>query len=379
MPETLPIPEPAQPEAQSPWARLGGLMTRRCRSPWLDGLTPHLPVRVLLADGSETMWRQGEPPKHVPPTDSSTDGKDGLTAIEYPEDRLLLRRITLPDMSLAEVAQAAELDAVTASPFRSDDLAWGHRCTPLPSGQLLVDIVLASRKQVQQHLDRSADRLAGRSRPETWVEVWALPGGIHSKPVVIQGFGENRRARLQDRQRWLLTCLFLLAWGLLLGIVVTPTAQLRLQAIEAVHAYDRLHQDTSALVLKRESLSRANDQLAAVDEILAERVSALNVMGLLTRALPDDSSLSNLQIQGSKIRLTGQTSNSPDLMQKLSANPGVRDVKAPSAMTRSLGTNKESFLIELELTPAAMQVAAASRAASPAASANMSARRASSP
>jgi general secretion pathway protein L len=66
-------------------------------------------------------------------------------------------------------------------------------------------------------------------------------------------------------------------------------------------------------------------------------------------------------------------------MQKLSANPGVRDVKAPSAMTRSLGTNKESFLIELELTPAAMQVAAASRAASAAAGANVSARKASSP
>lgn len=376
MPETLPIPEPVQPEAQNPWARLGGLMTRRYRSPWLDNLTPHLPVRVLLSDGSEAIWRQGEPPKHTPPTDSRTDGKAGLTAIEYPEDRLLRRRITLPDMSLPEVAQAAELDAITASPFRSDDLAWGHRCTPLPSGKLLVDVVLASRKQIQQHLDQAADRLAGRKRPD---EVWALPDGIHSKPVVIQGFGENRRARLQDRQRWQLTFLFLLAWGLLLGIVVTPTAQLRLQAIEAVHAYDKLHRDTSALVLKRESLSRANDQLAAVDEILAERLSALDVMGLLTRALPDDSSLSNLQIQGSKIRLTGQTSNSPDLMQKLSANPGVRDVKAPSAMTRSLGTNKESFLIELELTPAAVQAAAASRAASSAGSANVPARRASSP
>ena len=73
-------------------------------------------------------------------------------------------------------------------------------------------------------------------------------------------------------------------------------------------------------------------------------------MGLLTRALPDDSSLLNLQIQGSKIRLTGQTTNTADLMQKLSAYPGLRDVKAPSAATRPLGANKESFTIELELT-----------------------------
>jgi len=39
-------------------------------------------------------------------------------------------------MSIAEAADAAELDAVTSSPFRSGDLAWGHRCLPLASGKL---------------------------------------------------------------------------------------------------------------------------------------------------------------------------------------------------------------------------------------------------
>lgn len=373
----MPLPDPARSEMPRPWARLGS-MSRRYSEPWLDRLTPHLPVRVLLADGTEADWRRDGPLRPATQIEGPNSRSDaGLTAIEYPEDRLLRRQLTLPDMSAVDVAEAAELDAVTASPFRSDDLVWGHRCKPLASGMLQVDIVLASRRQVQQYLETLGARLAGRKHPEGWAEVWSFVDG--AAPVVIQGFGESRRTRLLSRQRWVLAGLLGLAWCLLMGIAITPTAQLRLRAIEAVGAFDALQQKTAPLVAKRESLSKTTDQLRAMDEVLAERVRAVEIMGLLTRALPDDSSLLNLQIQGSKIRLAGQTSNTADLMQKLSAYPGLVDVKAPSAATRSLGANKESFSIELELTPTAFQAAEAMRAPTPASGASTPAQKASSP
>jgi general secretion pathway protein L len=344
----------------------------------LDGLTLPLPVRLLLADGSEGTWRQGEPLQPRAASEREAPGTAShLTAIEYPEDRLLRRQLVLPDMTAAEAAQAAELDAVTSSPFRSDDLVWGHRCERLPTGKLQVEIVLASRKQVQQYLDLSEVRLAGPKPLEAWVEVWAWNGS--AEPVVIRGFGESWRTRRQARQRWLLSGLLFLLWGLLMAIAITPTAQLRLQAIKAVAAFDTLHQRTSALVLKRESLSQTADQLTATDEILSERVRTVEALGLLTRAIPDDTSLLTLQIQGSKVRLTGQTSNTADLMQKLGGYPGIRDVKAPSAATRPLGTSKENFSIELELAPDAFRVADPVRAASAAAGASSPAHKASSP
>jgi general secretion pathway protein L len=132
-------------------------------------------------------------------------------------------------------------------------------------------------------------------------------------------------------------------------------------------------------VLKRESLSKTAEQLAALDAILSERVQAVEVIGVLTRALPDDTSLISLQMQGSKIRISGQTPNTADLMQKLSAYPGLRDVKAPTAATRPLGVNKESFSLELELTPEAFRASEPGRAASAAAIASAPAPKASSP
>lgn len=355
-------------------------MRRRYRARLLDGLIPSLPVRLLLADGSEGTWRQDQPLKLQASPETPTAGTAArLTAVEYPEDRLLRRQLTLPDMTAAEVAQAAELDAVTSSPFRSGDLVWGHRCVRLPSGTLLVEIVLASRKQVQQYLDQLEVRLVGPKPLETWVEVWAWTGSVAA--VVIRGFGESRRTRRQTRQRCLLSGQLFLLWGLLMGIAITPTAQLRLQAVKAVAAFDTIHQKTSALVLKRESLSKTADQLKVMDEILSEQVRTVETLGLLTRAIPDDTSLLTLQIQGSKVSLTGQTSNTADLMQKMGGYPGIRDVKAPSAATRPLGTNKENFSIELELVPEAFRVAETSSAASAttAGSANSPMRKASSP
>ena len=378
MSTTLPLPDPASSNAPGAWARLGLSMRRRYREPLLDGLTPQVQVHVLLADGSQATWRPDQPLKPlVSPSVAQSSG--GLTAIEYPEDRLLRRQLTLPDMPVSEVAQAAELDAVTSSPFRSDDLVWGHRCIPQPSGQLQVDVVLASRKQVQQYLEQQADRIAGRMQPETWVEVWAPADSSSSQPIVFQGFGESVRVRRQARQRWLLSGLLFVTWCLLMGIAITPTAQLRLRAIEAVAAFDALQQRTAALVLKRESLSKTAEQLAALDAILSERVQAVEVIGVLTRALPDDTSLISLQMQGSKIRISGQTPNTADLMQKLSAYPGLRDVKAPTAATRPLGVNKESFSLELELTPEALRASEPGRAASAAAIASAPAPKASSP
>ncbi|MDL2338718.1 MAG: PilN domain-containing protein [Pseudomonadota bacterium] len=346
-------------------------MSRRYRESWMDRFTPDTLVRVLLADGGEAVWRQDAALQSVVPALETASSP--ITAVEYPEDRLLRRHLTLPDMPATEVAEAAGLDAVTSSPFRADDLVWGHLCQPLTPGKLSVDIVLASRKQVQQYLDQLGARLAGQTNPE----VWAFAGS--TAPVVIRGFGEGIRARRQARQRWLLCGLLFVAWCLTVGVALTPTAQLRLRAIEAIAAFDSLHQRTAALVLKRESLSRAVDQLTAMDEIFSERVRAVEIMDLLTRALPDDTSLLSMQIQGAKVRLTGQTANTADLMQKLSAYPGLRDVNAPSAATRPLGANKESFSIEIELTPGAFKDAESNRVGESRNSAAAPAQKASSP
>jgi general secretion pathway protein L len=127
------------------------------------------------------------------------------------------------------------------------------------------------------------------------------------------------------------------------------------------------------LIRQRATLLRNVETGQSLNDILADRADPMFVMDLLTRALPDDTSLLGLNIQGSKVSINGSTSDAAALMQQLSSRPELREVKAPTPATRPPGTTKDSFNIEFTLAsapPRAATVAGSQRAAAlPAASA----------
>ena len=165
--------------------------------------------------------------------------------------------------------------------------------------------------------------------------------------MVLAGFGEMQRNRAVARERRASYALLGLAAVLLIALAITPTLQLRHRAIEAVNSFNALSERTAPLIRQREVLVQADAQLAVLRDILRERVDPLRAMDLLTQALPDDTSIYTLQMQGNKISMTGQTGNAAALMQLLSAHPALRDVRAPSAAMRPPGATKDAFNIEL--------------------------------
>ncbi|MBN9572302.1 MAG: PilN domain-containing protein, partial [Alicycliphilus denitrificans] len=141
--------------------------------------------------------------------------------------------------------------------------------------------------------------------------------------------------------------------------------QLRARAIEAVHAYDAVVLRTHPLVKERETLLQTVEQLTALSDLLTGRIEPLRVLERLTTALPDDTALQGFTLRGQKLTLNGLTGNASALMQLLGQQPGMREVRAPSAATRTGGANsKENFVIELTLDPQEFGVAMATPAPS---------------
>ena len=338
-------------------------------APALAWLTPALSIRLLQADGAESLWRASEAAPQRDPRGHARNVR--FVAVELPEELLLRRSLAMPVMSAVAVAEAVALDVRSSSPFAAGDLAWGFSSSATGQRGLQVDIVLASRKQIAQHLQN----LQGKLPSAAQAEVWALAPG--RQPMVLAGFGEIQRNRAVARGRRASYALLGLAALFLIAIAITPTLQLRQRAIEAVNSFDALSQRTAPLIRQREALVQADGQLAVLHDILNERVDPLRAMELLTQALPDDTSIYTLRMQGNKVSMTGQTGNAAALMQLLSAHPALRDVRAPSAAMRPPGTTKDTFNIELMIdaqafAPKASALPAASNSASapsPAASA----------
>lgn len=322
------------------------------RSPWLSWLTPEAEVALRQPDGARSLWWNGA---RQPGGDAAAAH---FQAVQLPEAMLLARTLTLPAaMSDADAARAVALQVQTLSPFAADDLLWGWRPGAENAGTRQADLVLASRRQAAQYLQANAAATGSGPAPEVWA---VLPAGA---PIVLPGFGEGARRAWALRGRRLRGALLLLALALLAAIALTPTLQLRLRAIEAVHAYDDAARRTPALVHQREQLLRTADTLGALSGLLAARIEPLRVLERLTTALPDDAALQGFALKGNKVTITGLANNSAALMQVLGQLPGVRDVRAPSAATRSGGANsRENFTIEFTLDPQEYGVAATATA-----------------
>lgn len=311
-------------------------------SPLLSWLTPAVPVRLLQEDGAESLWLDGVQVSGA----QVKPGSVRCVAMELPEALVLRRALVLPSMAAQDIANAVALDAQSVSPFGAGNVIWGYSVKPSAHGALAVEVALASKKQVKQYTEAQSARLGDAADPEIWVR--SADAGA---PIVFIGFGEEQRRNHAARWRYLGYSLLLLIVLLCSAIAITPTAQLRLRAIEAVRAYESVAARAAPAVREREELLQSAEKLSALAEVLGGRIEPLTLMDRLTQVLPDDTVLQTVRLQAGKVTILGLTGNSSALMQLLSEQPGLRDVRAPSAATRMPGAQKESFVIEFVLDP----------------------------
>lgn len=317
--------------------------------PVFNWLKPRLPVRVVMPSGAVLIHADVNRPL---PQSSSQSGAAFFEAVVLPEDLVLRKRIVLPHLPPSEAQAALELAVQSQSPFSPEQLLWASRPTPATGSQAMAhDVVLTARNLVQTHLEATRNLLLNHSQPP---EVWA--DAPNAAPYVCPGFGESQRLRRLRRGLQVNVALCLLAFCLLVGIGVSPTLQLRLRALDALDQHARLQQEVAPVLGLREGLVKAEEQLQALADVAGAPVSAVQVLDLVTRALPDDTALLNFALNATespgkppKVVLTGNTMNAAALMQKLSGQPGLRDVKALTAATKPLGADKESFSIEATL------------------------------
>lgn len=301
--------------------------------PALRWLTPEPAVRVIRADGSESV-RQGVSARVI-----AAPARIGFTALELPEESVLRRSLVLPVLDDEELGQAAALDAQSASPFAPDELAWGYAVDRRDRERVRVEIGLTSRRLVEQHLAAHRDRLG--PAPEVWA------GG--ERPFPIRGYGEDARLAHVRRQRRRLFALVALAFLLLAALAVTPTLQLRQTALDADARHRALQREVASQAQRRDELAKLGDQIRQLSTSTGARFDVVALLDEVTRQLPDDVMLTRFEISGSTVRLSGQADNAAQLLQSLGANERFRDVRAPAGIARAQAGGKESFTIEFSV------------------------------
>lgn len=311
---------------------------------WLvTALARPIPVRVLRQAGAVGRWLGASWDKS-----DRADLPATFEAIEVPEEFVLRKVLNLPGMAPDDTLQALEMEARSASPFPVADLTWAwNEIGVQATGQRAIEMLLASRRQIATCVQAQQPRL--RQPREHIPEVWVFSS--NGAPVVLPGWGEQRRRHALALQRRQAFGLIAMALVIVVGMAITPSLQLRARSLEAISALTALQQKTAPLVAQREGFMQSVQQLQAVRTLLHERVNTPKVLAALTQAMPDNTFVQGLQIQGMKVTVQGVTADAAVLMQTLGSVAGFKDVRAPAAATRRPGANSENFHIEIQLDP----------------------------
>ncbi len=338
--------------------RFFGLNLRQLKHDWTIALNQiaHWPVLRWLAPAYVTRITiaNGETADYVEKTGRALVKQQETKKVKFfgfllPDKLVLWHPMVLPKLSADAVHAAIELEVMSLSPFLSDDVVWGH--TPLISAQQgnKTHIVIASRKIILQYI---ASLEPTKSSHDSF-EIWVKPPQGHGF-LVLDGFGEKKRKRLTVRWRIVNLYLVFLLAAIGLAAAVTPTAQLRLRALQAAQDYEKLRPLAAPAIKQRELLVQLDQQIKVLQVQQEKSLKPELALLRITKLLPDDTYVTSLQVQGSKILLTGQTANTAVLMQQLGAQTGVKDVRAPTAAGKQRGAERETFNIEFTLDPSSL-------------------------
>jgi general secretion pathway protein L len=313
--------------------------------PLFSWLRPKLPVCLWTISGQALLSHGPATPALV---NASAVKKAVFSALLLPESLLLRQTVDLPALPPDQCIDALRLAIVGLSPFAPDDLVWSHESAQQLGAPLATNrhhLVLASRKNIGQHIAQAHPDL-NPAQLEIWVQ-----SAVLKQHLLLPGFAEAARLRRTRVWQRVSATLALLVIGLLLAMALTPSAQLYLRALQANQANEALGVLAAPVIAERDKMVQAFDQLAGLRAIIGAPIPPARVLKLLTEALPDDTSLLSLQIQGLKVTMSGQSADAAALMKRLDATSGLRNITAPTPAVKPLGAARESFSIELTLDP----------------------------
>jgi general secretion pathway protein L len=269
--------------------------------------------------------------------------KRHVSVVRLPATQVLLKDIELPAEAEANVRQILGFEIDRRTPFKPEDVFFDAciRGRSADGRALHVDWVIAPRDAVI-----AAQRLATDCgvRPDIVDARCREPGRpglvnlIPAEPRQV-GAGISRRLSL------LLGALALL---LGLGAIYVPVQRHEAALAElGARIDDARRQADEAARLRAE-----RDRLAQANRFGAERklrsLSVVQVIDDLTRLLPDDTWISDLQIVERDIHISGATQSASALVALLEQSQAFRNVRFRSPVTPTPAGDRERFHVSFE-------------------------------
>ncbi len=259
------------------------------------------------------------------------------------EADVLGKTVVLPLAAERELDQALLFEMDRETPFKPDELYWNHRieAADRQNARLLVRLVLAPKAYLAPLLD-----LLGQEGVKP-VRAEIADGPDAGFWLPLDGDGHSVDRGTSPFVRPLAVCCAVLA----LGSIVTPfvrqsTAMSKLdQSLATGRAAateaDRLHSEIARLAGSADLVEKEREKVG----------QPLAVLAAATRVLPDDSYLTEMQLQQRKLTMSGRSAAAARLIGAMSADTEFHNPAFAAPVTRIEALRQEIFTIVTEVAP----------------------------
>ena len=262
-------------------------------------------------------------------------------------ERFLFQPLDLPDRAIEflDGIVRAQIDRVT--PWSAAEAAFGFSKPAAPvDGRITESVATAPRDVVTPYVEAIAG-LGAQS-----IAVFTTLPDVEAEATPIKVLEHEVRGAIEvGRVRRVLAMTFM---GAMIAAGLAVAAFGIIDAVVAARQNELAGQIGLARAAAVASRDAASGSLTAVRTTLAQRKqtgsSSVLVLDALSKVLPDDTYVSELRIEGDKLRLTGVTRDAPSLIGLIEQS-GFTQASFFAPTTRSPSQPGERFHIEAIIRP----------------------------
>lgn len=262
-------------------------------------------------------------------------------ALRLSAREVLEKTLVLPLAAQAELDQVLAFEMDRETPFTPDELYWSYRITKVDRQLKQLHVSLSVLPKIR--LASLMAALASAGLTAAWVEF----AGDGQRGSVLQLDGNRERDRSSRLFVPAAVCCGLLA----ITAAATPLVR---QAV-TLGGLDRALQTSRRAADKAEALRREIDQLSRSAELISGEVAKsgrpLEILASVTRALPDDTYLTEFELRGRKLMLSGRSAAASRLIGALAVDGGFQNPAFAAPVTRLEALHAEVFTITADVGP----------------------------
>lgn len=304
---------------------------------------------VLSRPGTQGAEKLAELDPAVPPMHQlakvGANGQQVRLLLTIPAGNVLKRHIALPLAVEENLRQTLSFELDRYTPFRPEHVYFDFRVTERDTAnrKLKVELAVVQRQKVDALVTRAAEM--------------GLPvaGAVLADELTVASplnFLPAAAGTIRPRGRlWLRLAPAGLAIVLLFALLAIPIWQKRATAIALLEPLAKAKDAARDTDARRDRLDKLTGDYSFLVNMKWNTASSVLVLDELTKRLPDDTFVTQLDFDGKTVQIQGESASASSLVEQLEASPMFKDVGFKAQLTKIQGTANDRFQIQAVLEP----------------------------